>query len=105
MIDWWGVASNAIWILGLAVLLATASYRSWAGRTPSASGRSAGRIDSAAFYNLGLLLFAGGMLATSDAWWERAGWVVVLLLIIGPGLLGRVERRKVQSPGGDGTSL
>ncbi len=92
MIDWWGVAGNGLWILGLSLLLATFSYRSWA-RSEATRVPPPAEAGASAFYNLGLVLFALGMLATSDAWWERAGWGAVLLLILGPVGLGVIRGR------------
>lgn len=86
------LVAHATWILGLALLLAAWSYRSWAASVgvPSPAG------GTAPFMLLGALLFALGMLASSGAQWERIGWGVVLLLLLVEA--GRGWRRRRAGP-------
>lgn len=83
MIDVWSIARNSLWILGLALLLATFSYADW--KAQQQGCKRSHVTDEPAFcfsINIGLALFGLGLLATSDSWWEMAAWAVVLLLTL-----------------------
>ena len=77
MIDWWGVFVSALWIMGLALLLATASIA-----YAFAQGKSLRSVLSQLSFRLaltiGLALFALGMALSVDTWWERGGWALVM---------------------------
>jgi hypothetical protein len=81
MIDWWGLFTASLWILGLSVLLATFSLRGYrrsllkAAGAPLDLGRSRG-------YPLGLLLLSLGLGAGSDWWLEQLLWGVLALLTV-----------------------
>ncbi|MCS6845764.1 MAG: hypothetical protein NZ528_15800 [Caldilineales bacterium] len=83
MIDWYGVFRNALWVLGLAVVLAAFSYADWWRRiqSPRLSLRQA--LGSAGFQaaaGLGMVLFSVGLALSSPRWWETAAWAVLALL-------------------------
>jgi hypothetical protein len=81
MIDWWGLASNALWILGLSVCLATLSmlsHRSRAEQIPLRDALSSQGSQLALAF--GLLLVSVGILVTSSTWWQ--GLVSGLLLLL-----------------------
>ena len=62
LIDWGGVAKNALWILGLAVILAALSYADWWAATNQK--RLIAVLRTPLFqtpFNLGLTLFAAGL--------------------------------------------
>ena len=80
MIDWYGVFHNALWVLGLAVALASLSYMDWRRRTtePRLSFRAAlGRPGFQAVCSLGMVLFCAGLALAGDVWWQIAGWVIL----------------------------
>lgn len=78
MIDLWGVISNALWILGLAVILATISWANW---------KATIALDwihfSLAKPHIGLsmdtggFLFCAGLAASTHRWWEQSLWVLL----------------------------
>lgn len=75
MINFWQVAAHFLWILGLAVLLATWSmgyYEAQAANQPLAT------LLKKRGYNLamtaGLALVCAGAAATDDRWWARLVW-------------------------------
>lgn len=91
MIDWRGIATNALWITGLAVLLATFSYRRYqAGQEKTNDEDEYQHI----FYDVGLLLFCAGLLFAANSWLERGAWGGILLLIVGTRLLSVYNARR-----------
>jgi hypothetical protein len=77
MIDWIGVGSNALWILGCAIGLGTLSYASW--EASVYNEKFTARLSRApilACLNLAGFLFSLGLAATSDTAIERILWLV-----------------------------
>ncbi len=83
MIDWPMVGRSALWITGLAIALATASYNDW---WRSLHGESWRRTWSTprflAPFNGGLALFSAGLALSSSRWWEMAIWAALALAFI-----------------------
>ncbi len=80
LIDWAGVARNALWILGLSLTLAAWSYASWqASVRRSGLRRALSRASFQASFNLGLLLFSCGLAWSATRVWERAAWIALAL--------------------------
>lgn len=80
MIDVWGVAANALWVLGLAVVLAALSWAHWVAQEEGVRLRRVlSRRGLRWPLDVGLLLFCAGLAATSRRWWERALWGVLAL--------------------------
>jgi protein-S-isoprenylcysteine O-methyltransferase Ste14 len=81
MIDWWGLARNSLWILGLSVCLAALGMVSYRARAEQIHLREAiSKPGSQLALASGLLLFCLGTLATSRTWWE--GLLSGLLVVI-----------------------
>lgn len=81
MIDWVFVVVNALWIVGLSILLAAWSYLDWLAqetRTPRrALFKRPGWTMPA---NGGMVLVSLGIAANPDLyWWQRAVWAVCLV--------------------------
>ena len=78
LIDWIGVARNALWILGLSIVLAALSYALWWARI-SRHGlrRTLGRAAFQVPLNLGLLLFSISLAWGSWRIWERLAWIAL----------------------------
>jgi hypothetical protein len=75
VIDIWGVIANSLWVLGLAVLLATLSWARWvAGTEESRFSDRLKQPQTRQALNLGLFLFCAGLAMTGRAWWERVLW-------------------------------
>jgi hypothetical protein len=75
MIDIWGVMANGLWVLGLALLLATLSWAHWAASMERTRFRTIlGRPGVQRTTNLALALFCLGLATTARKWWERAVW-------------------------------
>ncbi len=84
-IDWFGVLSNALWILGLAVALATVSYVDWRRRLsqPQPSLRRAlGQPAFQAAWSLGMLLFCAGLALSGGPWWQTAAWAALAVAFL-----------------------
>ncbi len=76
LIDWPGVARNALWIIGLSIVLAAWSHLRWWARRHGVRVRHA--FDWPRFqvpFNAGLILFCSSLAWSSVHWWERGMWV------------------------------
>ena len=83
LIDWPALARNALWILGLAIVLAALSYTSWLAaargvRLPRALGWPVFGVPSSA----GLALFAASLAWGSTRPWERILWIILGLAFL-----------------------
>ena len=98
MIDWFGVFHNALWILGLAIVLAALSYADWRRRltVPPVSFRKAlAGPGFQAAVSLGFVLFCAGLALGSTVWWQIAAWAALGLLFAWQSLTSlRQLRRK-----------
>ena len=100
MIDWFGVFHNALWIVGLAVVLAALSYADWRRRlaTPRRSFRQAlAEPGFQATASLGFALFCAGLALGSTQWWQIAAWVALGLVFAWLGLTGWRQARRVNT--------
>jgi hypothetical protein len=83
LIDVWQVASNALWVLGLSVLLATWSFARYEAHMAGVKTREKfAELGYALVLNAGLLLFIAGMAATERRWWARGLWVLLGIGIV-----------------------
>ena len=94
MINWFGVFANSLWILGLAVALATLSYASWQASIYHIKTRQQLKQPGILIsFSAAAVLFCAGMAATSDKVWEIVIWSVLgILFIIQIILLARQNR-------------
>ena len=81
--DWFGLAGHALWICGLAVLLATLSLVHFEARAGGnhLRHRLGGREPRMAIA-VGLILFCAGLLLSTDTWWEWVVWGACAALAI-----------------------
>lgn len=82
MVEWWPVAASFLWILGLALLLATFSYRSCVASQRDIARKGSADDHATLLFRLGLLLFAVGLGATAENWIERLLWGVIALVAL-----------------------
>lgn len=101
MINWWGLAHNALWIIGLAVGLAVVSVAGH--EAQRGNQRLRDKLAEAGFQStasVGLALFCAGLLFSAQSWWERGLWGVLALLFAAqaawPWWQARAERRAAQ---------
>lgn len=93
LIDWWGLFHNSLWVLGLAVCLASVSMASYEARAEQVRLRA--KLGDARFQlpvAVAAVLFCLGLLASGQAWWERAMWA--LLAAIGVAQAVRVWKHR-----------
>src|SRR4051794_27065829 len=84
MIDWWEIGTNALWILGLAILLASFSYRSYAvSLRRSGVPLAPGRLSTGFFARLGLLLITAGLGLTSSSLLQQVLWGIIGMVTLG----------------------
>jgi hypothetical protein len=80
MIDWLSLFLNTLWLLGLAVLLATLNSAYYSSQSHHTSlRRTLGQPPYQLATSLGLLLFSAGLAATSTALLERLLWLLLTL--------------------------
>jgi hypothetical protein len=80
LIDWYAVGFGALWIGGLALLLAAVSLADYEAHQRQA--RLAAVLNGGGYplaLNAGLALFCLGMLDGGRAWWEIALWAGLAL--------------------------
>lgn len=78
LIDWPGVARNALWILGLSIVLAAWSYVWWDAGQRQVRRRHA--LDWPLLQvpvSLGFLLFASSLCWGAQAVWARVAWAAL----------------------------
>ncbi len=81
MANWYGLGSNALWITGLAVLLATLSMMRFQARAGGERLRHRlGEREPHMAIAAGLILFCAGLLLSSHTWWEKGIWGVCAVL-------------------------
>jgi hypothetical protein len=86
MLDWLGIFAAGMWIAGLALLLALLSLaRSF---RPQPIHLVLAQPAFRAAIAGGIALFAIGMCLTVGSWFERVGWLVVVLLSLWQGASG-----------------
>ncbi|MBN1487433.1 MAG: hypothetical protein JW981_07310 [Anaerolineae bacterium] len=96
MIDIWGVFCNSLWVLGLAVLLATWSYADYEASIHKQKTRDKFKEFSYALaLDAGLCLFITGLALTEDRWWARLLWIVLgLFTLVDAGLQIRENKER-----------
>ena len=99
MIDVWGVLGGALWILGLAIGLATWSYARWWAIRHGVRPRQT--VDMPAFvvpFCAGLALFSMGLALGGRRWWETAAWALLALLSTAQATCSWVTRSRTSQP-------
>jgi hypothetical protein len=93
MIDWFNVLANALWILGLAVLLATVSLAHWLGGLKKKPLRQV--LLGPDFHlvaAIGILVFALGFVLLVTPWWHKVPWVGIMALSMWQGVVAWRDR-------------
>jgi len=83
LIDWWGLARNALWIVGFAWALAIVSVASYEAQTQRQRLRT--ELDKPrqqAALDMSLALFCLGLLVTARRWWEHVVWGFMVALFL-----------------------
>jgi hypothetical protein len=99
MIDWWGVFHNALWVGGLAAILAALSMANY--QAHAARARLREKLGGPGFqlaFDAGMGLFCLGLLFGSAPWWERGVWGVLAALFAGQAIwLWYGQRRQART--------
>ena len=83
VIDWAAVGRGALWITGLAVVLATLSYMDWWRVHRRWRWRRVWNTPHFLTpFSLGMFLFSIGLALSSRRWWEIGAWVVLAILFL-----------------------
>ncbi len=101
MTEVWIVVKNGLWILGLAVLLATWSYARYAAYEARVKTRDMlNELKYALVMDLGMLLFVAGMAATESRIWALVLWILIGVAIV---VHGYLQIRESRATAGTGT--
>lgn len=77
VLDFYSIAANALWVLGLALILAALSWANWvAVRERIPFRRALGRPNVRRTVDGGLVLFCAGLAATGRTRWEQVLWSI-----------------------------
>ena len=80
MIDWLNVLENSIWLVGLAICLATVSYADWQAHATGVRLRVTLETPSYALALLGGLALVGlGVALSAEQWWARLVWALIAI--------------------------
>ena len=94
LIDWSFVVRNALWILGLSIVLAAWSYTSWWASTHHVRVRQALGLP---MFTLplfaGMLLFSTSLAWGATRWWERVLWIGLGIAFLAQLIVGWREER------------
>jgi len=94
MIDWFNLAANTLWIIGLAIALAVVSHASWQAALHHEKLRSRlAQPGYQMFFDLAAILFCLGMAATSRRVWEIILWSGLAVLFIAQAVVEKFVRK------------
>jgi small-conductance mechanosensitive channel len=94
MIDWFNLAANALWIIGLALALAAVSHASWQAAQHHEKLRTwLGQPSYQIYFDLAAVLFCLGMAATSRRVWEIILWSGLAVLFIAQAVVEKFVRK------------
>jgi hypothetical protein len=81
MMEWLGVVTNGLWVLGLAGMLAALSYFDYYAKI---RGQPVRRVLNAPMFvrpfSWAGLIFCVGVAASGGSWYQRVAWVVLAVL-------------------------
>lgn len=99
MIDWYHLLTNAIWILGCAVVLATISYTSWEASVHHSSFKEFVRQYKIQLsLSVGGAFFAIGLAGTTQILWQQILWAIISLGFLIQIIIETVNKIKSQAP-------
>jgi phosphoglycerol transferase MdoB-like AlkP superfamily enzyme len=94
MIDWFNLAANALWIIGLAIALAVVSHASWQAALQHEKLRNRlAQPGYQIYFDLAAVLFCLGMAATSRRLWEIILWSGLAVLFIAQAVVEKYVRK------------
>ena len=82
MLDWFNLVGNALWIIGLALALATVSYASWEAWLYRENLAARLTVPKQSILYLAGVLFCSGLGATSSTTWEVVLWVLMGVILV-----------------------
>ena len=99
MIDWYHLLTNALWIFGCAVVIATISYTSWEASMQKNSFKEIIRQHNIQLtLNLGGFLFSIGLVGTTEIMWQIILWALISLGFLIQIIIESLKKNKNQPP-------
>ena len=99
MLGWFDLIQHTLWIVGLAILLATFSLAHWrAGLQKRSLRQSLWRPAYRLAIAVGITAFALGLMFLTEVLWLKIAWMGVMVLSLGEGIsagrdcFGKVKR-------------
>jgi hypothetical protein len=81
MIDWLGVATNGMWVLGLTGMLAVWSYFEYFAKSHGQPVRQLLKVRAfIQSFSWAIAVFCAGVSASGGSWWQRLAWAVLAVL-------------------------
>ena len=100
MIDLWDVGRAALWILGLAIVLATWSYARWWAIRHGVRIRHTLKMPAFAVpFCAGLALLCLGLALSGHRWWETGAWTLLAIVSAAQGAYTWVTRSRASHHG------
>jgi len=99
MIDWYNLITNAVWIFGCSIVLATLSYSSWEASTKKSSFKELIQQHKIQIpLNVGGLLFTIGLAGTTQITWQKILWLIFSLIFLIQIIIESLNKNKIQPP-------
>jgi hypothetical protein len=81
LIDWLGVATGALWIVGLGIILTAIGFAHYQSHAENKKlGQVLGKRTSQFVVDLGMIFFCLGLMGSVEATWERILWGILSLV-------------------------
>ena len=99
MIDWYNLITNAFWIFGCSIILATLSYSSWLASTQKNPFKEIIRqFNIQLLLNIGGALFALGLAGPTQIMWQKILWAILSLGFLIQIIFESLNKNKIQPP-------
>ena len=96
MIDWYNLAANTLWILALALALATLGFARWQAQAEGEKLKTIlNRPSWQISLNLAGTIFCAGLALTTEVWWEQLLWAILGVLFLVQVVISRLS---IQGP-------
>jgi len=97
MIDWVNVFLNAVWILGLSILLSVIGIANYKGTTENIRlSKVLSESNYRIILDLGMILFCIGLAGLAGPWWQKLLWGLLsmsFLIMVWKSLISKFDSK------------